>query len=113
MIKPFCFHIRSRIVPFFKYLGAGVFSKNSTDSMIYENLVHKKYAAASAPMTIPSDPKIDPNLNRRLHQLAATLSQSPEAILREAITQYLEREENPSEKKYPPRHPVGGIITPV
>jgi predicted transcriptional regulator len=57
--------------------------------------------------------KFDPDLTDRIQRLASARHQSPDAILRQAITQYLDREENPSERKYPKRSPVGGIITPV
>jgi hypothetical protein len=64
------------------------------------------------------DPKIDPvflnhEIKERLDRLAVASGLSPDAILREAVTQYLDREENPSARKYPQRTPVGGIITPM
>jgi predicted transcriptional regulator len=57
--------------------------------------------------------KLNTDLTSRIQRLATARHLSPDAIIREAITQYLEREENPSKKKYPQRTPVGGIITPV
>jgi predicted transcriptional regulator len=57
--------------------------------------------------------KLDPDLTNRIQRLADARHQSPDAIIRQAITQYLEREENPSQRKYPQRTPVGGIITPI
>jgi predicted transcriptional regulator len=62
---------------------------------------------------MPSIIHLDSDLKERIERLAAARGQSPETILHEALTQYLDRSENPGEKKYPGRHPVGGIITPV
>jgi predicted transcriptional regulator len=65
-------------------------------------------------MTSPSNHlKIGPDLTERILRFAEARHCSPDSIVRSAINQYLEREENHSEKKYPPRNPVGGIITPV
>jgi predicted transcriptional regulator len=57
--------------------------------------------------------ELDPKTNDRLQHLASARSRTPEAILREALTQYLDREEHPAGKNYPRRSPVGGIITPM
>ena len=66
--------------------------------------------------------KLDAALTDRIQSLAAARHQSPDTIIREAINQYLEREEqsetqdrpgHPSGKPWPQRSPVGGIITPV
>jgi predicted transcriptional regulator len=57
--------------------------------------------------------KLDQALADRLSSLAASRHQSPDAILSEALHQYLTREESAGAKKYPRRHLVGGIITPV
>lgn len=57
--------------------------------------------------------KLDQEMASRVERLAAQHHQSPDTLIREALMQYLEREDNPSEKKYPQRTPVGGIITPV
>lgn len=62
---------------------------------------------------MPTSLNLDKDLAERIQRLADSRRQPQEAIVRQAIEQYLEREENPSEKKYPPRTPVGGIITPV
>jgi len=62
---------------------------------------------------MPHSFQLDDNLTERLRRLAAASSQSPDTILREALTEYLDRAEHPAEKKYPSRRPVGGIITPV
>jgi predicted transcriptional regulator len=65
-------------------------------------------------MQTPEMPlKLDQEMTSRVERLAAQRHQSPETLIREALTQYLEREQNPSEKKYPQRTPVGGIITPI
>jgi predicted transcriptional regulator len=72
--------------------------------------------------TQPASLKLDPALTDRIQSLAAARHQSPDTIIREAIKQYLEREEksefqdrpgHPSGKPWPQRSPVGGIITPV
>jgi predicted transcriptional regulator len=64
--------------------------------------------------------KLDPDLTGRLQRLAAARHQTPDTLIREAIEQYLGREEkphtesqHPSGKPWPKRTPVGGIITPV
>ena len=68
--------------------------------------------------------KLDPDLTGRIHRLADASHRLADAIIREAIEQYLGREENaqatrgddsqhPSGKPWPQRSPVGGIITPV
>lgn len=63
--------------------------------------------------------KLDSESAQRLTGLAAARGQSAEVLAREAIAQYLEREErvaageHPSGKPWPKRHTVGGIITPV
>lgn len=68
--------------------------------------------------------KLDTDLNDRLQRLADARRRSPDSLLREAIEQYLSREEksepsqgddrrHPSGKPWPKRTPVGGIITPV
>jgi len=62
---------------------------------------------------MPSTVSLDNDLKDRIERLAAAHGQSPDAILCEALTEYLDRAEHPAEKKYPSRHPVGGIITPV
>lgn len=62
---------------------------------------------------MPHDLKLDSNLIARVQRFAETHHQSSDSVVRTAIEQFLEREENPSEKKYPQRSPVGGIITPV
>lgn len=71
-------------------------------------------------MTSPSTVTLAlaPATAARLQALADSRHEPPEAILRDALTQYLERESatpqtSPSGKRYPSRHPVGGIITPV
>jgi predicted transcriptional regulator len=65
-------------------------------------------------MQTPEMPlKLDQEMTSRVERLAAQRHESPETLIHEALTQYLEREENPLEKKYPQRTPVGGIITPV
>lgn len=61
---------------------------------------------------------LDPATAERLQAVANTRHQTPEAILREALAQYLDSQTSaaadPSQgKRYPSRHPVGGIITPV
>jgi predicted transcriptional regulator len=58
---------------------------------------------------------LDPAAATRLQALANSRHQTPEAILREALTQYLDTQSSasPEDKRYPSRHPVGGIITPV
>ena len=57
--------------------------------------------------------ELDPETNNRLQHLASARIRTPEAILREALAQYLDREERPAGKNYPRRNPVGGIITPM
>ena len=66
--------------------------------------------------------KLDNDLSTQVQKLAQELDRSPEAILRDAIEQYSERElkhpahepsGHPSGKPWPQRSPVGGIITPV
>jgi len=68
--------------------------------------------------------KLDPDLTTRLQRLADERRATPDSLIREAIEQYLGREENaqatrgddsqhPSGKPWPQRSPVGGIITPV
>jgi len=57
--------------------------------------------------------KLDSKIEKRIQRLAEQRHQSTEALIHEAIKQYLEREEHPAEKHYPQRSPVGGIITPV
>lgn len=64
--------------------------------------------------------KLDPDLTTRIKRLADARHRSPDSIIREAVEQYLEREEkthaepqHPSGKRWPQRTPVGGIITPV
>ena len=68
--------------------------------------------------------KLDPDLTNRIQRLADARHRSADAIIHEAIEQYLQREENaqatqgdgskhPSGKLWPQRTPVGGIITPV
>lgn len=61
---------------------------------------------------------LDPATAARLQALAAARHETPEAILREALAQYLNTQTDaptapPEGKRYPARHPVGGIITPV
>jgi len=61
---------------------------------------------------------LDPAAATRLKALAESRHQTPESILREALTQYLGSQNSappasPEGKHYPSRHPVGGIITPV
>lgn len=78
---------------------------------------------------MPISVNLDSETQARLNRLAAARHSSPEAILREALDQYLERQEqylerqkeklestddrHPSGKPWPRRTPVGGIITPV
>ena len=62
--------------------------------------------------------QLDLETATRLYGLAARHRQPPEGILREALTRYLESQSSappasPKGKRYPARHPVGGIITPV
>ena len=68
--------------------------------------------------------KLDTDLTDRIQRLADARHRSADVIIREAVEQYLEREENaqatrgdesqhPSGKPWPKRTPVGGIITPV
>jgi hypothetical protein len=75
-------------------------------------------------MTKPiSSLDLDDALRDRINRIAEVRHQSLDAILRTAVQQYLEREEksahtenankHPSGKPWPPRSPVGGIITPV
>lgn len=56
---------------------------------------------------------LDSKTEARIQKLAEQRHQTPDAIIQEAIRQYLDREEHPGEKPYPRRTPVGGIITPV
>lgn len=71
---------------------------------------------------MPIDLKLDRDLEDRLERLAGARHQSPNATLRAALEQFLQREErsgaedsarHPSGKPWPRRSPVGGIITPV
>ena len=64
----------------------------------------------------------DPEIQARLSRLAEVSNCTPEALLGQAIDQYLKQNENPerasearhpSGKPWPQRNPVGGIITPV
>lgn len=62
--------------------------------------------------------QLDLETATRLYGLAARHRQPPESILHEALTLYLDRQSDtpaiqPEAKRYPSRHPVGGIITPV
>lgn len=64
--------------------------------------------------------KLDSDLTDRIQRLADARHRSADAIISEAIKQYLGREEkthdepqHPSGKPWPQRTPVGGIITPV
>lgn len=57
--------------------------------------------------------KLDRQTEERIQRLAAARHQTPDAILRQALDQYLASEKNPPAKNYPARSPVGGIITPV
>ncbi len=57
--------------------------------------------------------QLDDNLTDRLNALAAARGRSPDAILHDALTEYLDRAGHRAEKKYPQHNPVGGIITPV
>jgi predicted transcriptional regulator len=64
--------------------------------------------------------KIDNKTQECIEELAKVRRQSSKAILREAIEQYLERNEDrtqqdvhPSGKPWPQRSPIGGIITPL
>jgi predicted transcriptional regulator len=57
--------------------------------------------------------KLDSKTEERIQKLAEQRHQTPDAIIHEAIHQYLDREERPGEKLYPRRSPVGGIITPA
>ena len=62
--------------------------------------------------------QLDLETATRLHGLAAHRPQPPENILREALAQYLDSQsvapaDQSEGKRYPRRHPVGGIITPV
>lgn len=74
-------------------------------------------------MTKPTT-RLDADLTDRVQRLADASHRSPDSLVREAIEQYLQREENPkptrgdeprhpSGKPWPQRTPVGGIITPV
>jgi hypothetical protein len=74
------------------------------------------------PKQSASSLKLDTDLQDRIEKLAQERHQSPGVILRQAIEQYLEREEkskasepgqHPSGKPWPRRNPVGGIITPI
>jgi predicted transcriptional regulator len=70
---------------------------------------------------MPINLKLDRELQDRIQHLADACKQSADTILREALEQYLQREAksgtgadtHPSGKPWPPRNPVGGIITPV
>lgn len=66
--------------------------------------------------------ELNPEFEARLRHLAETRHTSPEALLGEALEEFLEREEqatqspesrHPSGQPWPRRNPVGGIITPV
>jgi len=62
--------------------------------------------------------QLDSATTARLQLLAASRDKTPEALLHEALTQYLDREKATSAdhsqgKSYPVRHRVGGIITPA
>jgi predicted transcriptional regulator len=57
--------------------------------------------------------QLDPETEARLEHLASARHQSSNAILCEALAQYLDQAEHPAAKKYPRHPPVGGIITPV
>jgi hypothetical protein len=69
-------------------------------------------------------PKLDNDLTDRIQRLADARHRTPDSLIREAVEQYLIREEksepaqgdesrHPSGKPWPQRTPVGGIITPV
>lgn len=71
-----------------------------------------------------ADLKLDPDHAERVHHLAAARRRPADALVREAIEQYLERQEkvsesdpappaHPSGQPWPRRSPVGGIITPL
>lgn len=71
---------------------------------------------SNAPM--PVTLTLDTATAVRLQALADSRHQTPEAILHEALTQYLDSQSSapanrPEGKLYPSRHAVGGIITPV
>jgi predicted transcriptional regulator len=62
--------------------------------------------------------QLDIETATRLHGLAASRRQPPESILHDALMQYLDWQSSapaaqPEGKRYPRRHSVGGIITPV
>lgn len=66
--------------------------------------------------------ELDSETQARLKQFADFRHSSPEAVLREALDQYMEGEvkpepiadgNHPSGQPWPRRTPVGGIITPV
>jgi predicted transcriptional regulator len=65
------------------------------------------------PTPPPITLELDQETNHRLQRFATARGQSPDTILRDALTQYLDREEKSGVKNHPPRNPVGGIITPV
>lgn len=61
---------------------------------------------------------LDPATTARLQAVADSRRETSEAILREALTQYLDRQTtaatpSPEGRQYPSRRPVGGVITPV
>jgi predicted transcriptional regulator len=67
---------------------------------------------------MPITLNLDSETVARLQALADSRHQSPDAILQEALAQYLNGQSpapaaSPEGKNYPSRHPVGGIITPV
>jgi len=71
---------------------------------------------------MPLSLNLDPPAQTRLNRVAAARNCSAEAILSEALAEYLEGKEiskdisedrHPSGKPWPKRNPVGGIITPV
>jgi len=74
----------------------------------------KKYAGKSSRKdTMPTITlQLDPETQARLSSFATARRRSADAILHEALNQYLNREENQGAKNYPRRTPVGGIITP-
>lgn len=64
-------------------------------------------------------PKLEPELETRLKRASEEAGQPANALLSEAVDQYLSSKEriaagqHPSGKPWPKRHAVGGIITPV
>lgn len=62
---------------------------------------------------------LDPEIEERVRRLAEARGMAAESLLREAVEQYVVREErlaageHPSGKPWPRKHAVGGIITPV